>query len=273
MKALQKFLFLGLFLFSSHLYAQDLIIKTNSDTIFCKIFKYHSKNVIYSFPKISENDYYIIDKDYINYILINDSIRITYSGSKTDSIKQLYYAEQGTILKYHLFSPIFGHAKLSIENYLGRNNSLEFGASYIFNRPMFQYGKGFAFEIAFKHFRSSPIYKARQRHPHNMQGFYIKPMLLYTSYSSMTNESNSTSKLYTSNYLSLVFTIGKQFVIGKHFVVDWYVGGGFSYSDSDPYNLYNYNQFNFPFPFFLSTTNYKLSIAITAGFSIGFLFN
>lgn len=273
MKILSLFVILSFLLISDIISAQDKIIKVDTDTIYCRIIKYTNKKVTYSQCDSIRNNYYIIYKDHINYIVLDSSKTVSYMGNIT-------YSEgigSTVALKFHPFSPLFGHIALSLEGSVSASSSIEFGYSYIYNYPVllntqsYTNTNGFSVRLGYKFIKASSAYKLKQKHPHLLQGFYFKPEVLFTKYSTQSPSdvlNNNTSQVIC---LSITPGIGKQIVIKKTFLFDWYIGCGPAFQSNNSY-MYYYNQLVVPLSFINILINNKAYLSITAGIRIGIVF-
>ena len=194
-------------------------------------------------------------------------------GNKTTS-KYLESTNDKTFaIKYHPFSPLFGHIAFSFETSISKYMSFEFGGSYIYNyrwNQTYTNTKGFSMRMGYKFITAYTSYKAKQKHPHLLQGSYIKPELLYTFYSTQSpTDIDNNSNTHVSNF-SINAVFGKQLIINNTFLFDWYVGFGPAFQSSNSH-MYYYNQIVRPIYFLHYLFNTEAYLGLTVGIKIGIL--
>ncbi|HRH38822.1 MAG TPA: hypothetical protein PK760_10780, partial [Flavobacteriales bacterium] len=143
------------------------------------------------------------------------------------------------IVKVDFLSPAFNHITFGYEQMIKPWMNVEAKLGYIglgINGNGYDYS-GFLAKVGMK-FISKPEFIMRgMRLSHPMRGRYIKPEIMFSSYTRKTDGywqdgffgggyfQGPSSIHFTSVAFNVVF--GKQAVLGEHFTTDWFVGVGY----------------------------------------------
>ena len=283
------FFFLAILFVIVQAQAQDVIIRMNGDSIHCQIKEIGTSKIKYLRPKFAGQTLFSISKSDVNSIVFeNKNIMVfDHSTVKTSRVKYQDPIETGPIdypitdkqmaIKFNPLAIFGGSFEMSVERSIKRGMSLEFGAAYIFGHPedFFLFGdmdfssSGFYARGGIKFIKSSDNYLHHTAHPHRLQGFFVKPEIIY---SSLFYTNNGYSSGYThngpeKNYFcaSFIVNIGKQFVVNNAFSFEWNVGLGVGASNAnDEIYFFGSNLHGALPPFYIPWS-------FTAGFKIGIL--
>ncbi|MCY1720626.1 hypothetical protein OU798_09750 [Prolixibacteraceae bacterium Z1-6] len=255
-------------------FAQDRIIKKNSDVIECKVTEMASAEVKYFYP---DNPKLIfgIDNALVERIEFGTGEVVQVGRNTFDNPE--YYAEQSkNALKINFLSPLFGTTELVYERNIKPGQSWEtaLGIVGLGNdvqdiNPGGIYGK-----FAYKFLRNPDFYMNRMHYSHLLKGAYIAPeiALRYMSYDSNTwdyyydsngnfNDTYSESR-ESQLTLAIMLKFGKQWVFDDAFLVDVYCGVGYGIGADDYDGL--------PYGFIVAPDDFP--IALTSGIRIGWVF-
>ena len=254
-------------------YSQDLIIRTNSDTIQCRIVKVKSNTISYYYLNSDTTllPYQVSRKVVRKIIFANGEEEKYVQGMSKAHHAEIetdeYYADMHkNALKFHALSLFWGSFALTYERSIKPQISIELGAGYIFgiNDSLGNFAdKGYIIRGGVKLMRPPKYYEKRGAYAHLLKGTYIKPEIIFNSFKRL-NVGLSTPKLEVWDYVSstsLVLNVGKQVVYNNLFLIDWY--GFIGYGRADFQNVYFYSN---------AVLGDALPISLGFGFRLGFLF-
>ena len=262
-------MFLFSFLFSLELSAQDMIIKTNSDTIFCKIKEIGSDEIKYVRPEYSEDVIFGIDKEKVKKVIFANGEELSFTIDLEDP--QSYAEDHKNAIKFNLFSPLLGTFVVNYEKSIKPGMSVEFGLGYIYGAGD-DIGRkqdaGVNARVGFKFIRSPDFYIKKMKYSHILKGAYAKPEITFSSFNTNNNYyygwgQQPTVTRYNVTAVAFVLNLGKQTVYSNAFLIYYYVGIGYGYStDYEIGRYYNHS----------TSPSSEFPISFTAGMRLGFLF-
>ena len=244
MKKIQ-FCFLFIFLFFSSLIKGQDIIRTKKDTISAKVVEIGLEEIKYRNFNNLDGPIIVIAK--------TDVIEITYENGTKFFLKQDPYDVNMQVairnkthsIKFEFFSPLTNDIAFGYESMLKVGTNLEFKLAIIGlgTRPNTENASGLFLKGGVK-FLKSPMYiQNGVKYAHGLNGAYIKPELIFNSYSVdktiyTSNNSypyTSTTELVHINYTNICVDIvfGKQYILGNAITLDYYVGFGYGIHISD----------------------------------------
>jgi len=264
MKTLKISLVLFIILFTTNIFSQDLIIKNTKDTIYCKIKDVGSEEIKYSLPDFPEDVNFGIDKEKIWKIVFSNGKEMSFMKDMNNP--ESYSDNKKNALKFHLFSPLAGSVSFSYERSIKPGSSIEFGLGYIYGREDYGvHNKGAIARVGYKFMKSPDFYLRNMKYSHVLKGSYVKPELIFNSFSNQKDIYNLNGIKTTSDdvvsSLSIIINLGKQIVYDNAFLIDYHIGVGYGMA-TDEVGYYYSNV--------IGTNDFP--IAFTAGFKIGGLF-
>jgi len=267
MKLINILIFFAAIMFSANIFAQDMIIKNNNDTIHCKIKELGTNELKYLLPNYPQDVLFAIDVDKVKKVVFSNGIEKSYVREIDNP--ENYFNDNKNAIKFHFLSPIMGDVAFSYEKSISPGKSIEFGAGYIFGKE--EYGideKGVILRAGFKFIRSPDFYFNRMKYAHILKGSYIKPELIFNSFSSnrQNNRNVVINTTKVSNQvvtLSLLLVAGKQIIYSNSFLIDYYVGIGYGVSNNNNNSYYYSNTI---------VTDNSFPLSFTTGLKVGFLF-
>lgn len=273
MKTLSTLLML---LFTISAFAQDRIIKKNSEVIECKVTELAAAEVKYFYtdnPKLI----FGIDNALVEKIEFATGEIIEVGKNTFDNPE--YYANQSkNAIKINFLSPLFGTTELIYERSIkpGRSWETALGIVGLGNDiqeidPRGVYGK-----FAYKFMRSPDAYLQNMHYSHILKGAYFAPEIAfrYISYDSDYYYYSSYDSYGYGGYdsygekrknkatLALMLKLGKQWVFDDAFLIDIHFGLGYGIGADDDNGL--------PYGFIVAPSDFP--IAISSGVRVGWVF-
>jgi len=220
-------------------FTQDLIIKTNGDTIKCHISEVLDDEVKYILKDVRDDILFGIDKNKLNQIILEDSTILPIFNSLTSANN--YKEQHRHIIKSKLLAPLFNSFNLTFEKSIRPGRSWEATVGIIgvgidiFDRNE----KGAFVKFGYKFLKDPDYYMKGMRYSHLLKGTYIRPEIAFTSYRAtdeiyydLGSNTNYTEHRRQHSLGAVLLNMGKQWVIDDAFVVDWFVGVGYSFGDN-----------------------------------------
>jgi len=266
-----KYLLLILLFSSFQLSAQDRIIKTDRDTILCKVKEISTDEVKYIMPETSMDIVFGIDKNDIIKIILENGKELSFShslyGAKT------YENQKRNAIKFNFLAPLTGNTTISYERLIRPSRSWEISLGIIGlgDDVNDEDPRGVFAKLGLKFIKSPDFYLKGMRYAHVLKGTYVKPEIAFSTYSF----DNWGYYDYLPGYFSgngdresnwaMAFNIivGKQYVFNDIFLFDMYFGLGYGFSENNDYDdAYHYG---------FTGGNSDTALTVTGGLKIGIL--
>lgn len=274
-----RFLFIFLF-FSISSSAQD-IIRTNKDTIQAKVIEIGLDEIKFLYFNNLDGPVYVIAK--------SDVIEITYkNGTKYfnkpdpyDANKEVAVQNKIHSIKFEFFSPLTNDIAFGYEKMLKVGTNLEIKMAVI--------GPGFVKDernpsgfwvkggVKFLTGRSEYLQNGL-KYIHSLKGFYIKPELIFNTYSinDYNNNNNSISNPIRTQKTNLGVDIvfGKQYILGNVMTFEYYAGFGYGIhaSGKNDNSIYGYDSGEEDYQYSHLYGGKEFPMIWTGGFTLGVLF-
>jgi len=250
---------LVIILFSSFkLSAQDRIIKTDGDTIVCKVKEVSTDEVKYILPETSLDIVFGIDKNHIHKIILENGKELIFShslyGAKT------YENQKKHALKFNFLAPLTGNTTFSYERLIRPSRSWEVSLGLIGLGDDIddEDPRGAFAKFGMKFIKSPDFYLKGMRYAHVLKGTYVKPEIAFSAYSYDHNYSERVNNWA----IALNIVVGKQYVFNDIFLLDMYFGLGYGFSGNKDCGAYHYG---------FSGGNEDTALTVTGGLKIGIL--
>jgi len=129
--------------------------------------------------------------------------------------------------------------------------------------------RGVFFRIGYKMIRSPEVYFNAMHYSHILKGFYIRPDIMFSYFSSMENRTvpypvpggDITQHIRTDNFSgAFLINIGKQWIMDDKYSMSWFMGFGYGFATDAGYYYSHTIPIDNDFP-----------IAFSAGLSFGLL--
>ena len=266
-----KYLLIVILFSSFQLRAQDRIIKTDSDTIVCKVKEILTDEVKYIIPETSMDILFGIDKNEIFKIILENGKELSFShslyGAKT------YENQKKHALKVNFLAPLTGNMTFSYERLIRPSRSWEvsLGIIGLGIDNIDEDARGVFAKFGMKFIKSPDFYLKGMRYAHVLKGTYVKPEIAFSTYSYerwnhydyLPGYSSSNNDREKNWAVAFNIVVGKQYIFNDIFLFDMYFGLGYGFSKNNDYDdAYHYG---------FMGGNSETALTITAGLKIGIL--
>jgi hypothetical protein len=282
MKNITNYLFLFFILITAASNAQDLI-KTESEVIQAKVIEIGLYEIRYRDFNNPDGPIIVIEKDKVHEITYENGTKYLVKADPYEVNKEVEVRGKTHSIKFELFSPTTNDIVFGYERMLKVGTNLEFKIGYIGmgNKNYSGNPSGVSFKAGLK-FLTSPQYIVNgMKYVHPLKGKYIKPELIFNSYSENVEYSTTISpythgfdKIQKSN-IAFAINFGTQQILGNIMTLDYYIGIGYGFritggEQSNSYTIYSDADSEYAYSHFYFGPN--SSIIMTGGFTIGGLF-
>ncbi|NOX45744.1 MAG: hypothetical protein GXO89_02060 [Chlorobi bacterium] len=264
-----------LIFFGQQGFSQDLIVKKNQDTIFCKIKEVATDDIKYSLPEYPDDLRFSIEKEKVNKAVFSNGKEMVFVNELSNP--ENYIGQKKNAIKIDFMSPLTGNTTFAFEHSLKPGRSIEgtLGIIGLGIDPNEVGPRGAFLKFGMKFIKSPDFYLRGMRYAHILKGAYVKPEISLGYYSKLFeyhDYSGSYNYIYSIERQN-VFTgafhldIGKQWVFDDAFLLDFFFGLGYGFA-TYPKNSYSDPTYQFGY-IILSE---EVPISLSAGLKIGFLF-
>jgi len=260
---MKKLTYLGLILFCSiwqNVTAQDKIYKTNGEIIEVKVTEVGTNEIKYHLYQAKDGPIYILHKLDISKIEYEDGRKEVYEvGSDESEFNDL---QKTSAIKINFLSPVLGYMAFNYEKSIkqGRSVELSLGLIGLGFKQVVDYGyssneniyldqAGAFISAGYKFIKVSDKIKNGTKQNNLLQGWYLKPQIIFGSY--RANESYYNYTDYTNYYQKkttifggLLINLGKQWVFNNFILLDLYGGVGYDINNRASVNGNNYSYYN-----------------------------
>ncbi|MCZ4693372.1 hypothetical protein DWB61_01720 [Ancylomarina euxinus] len=268
-----KYLLIILLFSSFQLSAQDRIIKTDRDTIICKVKEISTDEVKYILPETSMDIVFGIDKNDIIKIILENGKELSFSHSLYG--EKTYEDQKKHALKVDFLAPLTGNMTFSYERLIRPSRSWEvsLGIIGLGDDVSDENPRGAFAKFGMKFIKSPDFYLKGLRYAHILKGTYVKPEIAFSTYSyepsyyyySYGSGFSSNNEDRVNNWAaSLNIIVGKQYVFNDIFLLDMYFGLGYGFSKDDDYEDRGYH-------YGFTGGNSDTPLTVSAGLKIGIL--
>lgn len=237
---------------------QDKIIKKSGGVIECKI-----RTVGEDFVR-----YYLEERPDVNIeIDLYKVQKIIFANGKEMDIaknsfedKENYGSDSKNAFKVDFLSPLYGYTEFAYERSIKPGQSIELAVGIIgWGKDLANDDPSGAFvKLGYKFMRTPDYNVNKLKYSHVLNGRYIMPELAYRKHT-QDNDAGARSEIES---VAFMIKFGKESVFTNTFLIDWYVGGGYGYSN-------NNGEYSGHYGFITGTDSFPLSF--TAGVRIGLL--
>jgi hypothetical protein len=215
---------------SNFVFAQDIIVKRNHDSLKVKVTEVNIDEVKYHFYNEPNGAAYSIDKAEV--------ALIRFESGRVEAFEVNFLAPLATnlqtkrALKMNLIAPVFGYTKISYEQIMKPGQSFEITGNFIgLGLERHNDAKGFGVSAAYKFIKTPNYYTRGIRTTHQLQGLYVAPTLQLGAFSATNNAlinffDQESKERTTTTYATGMLYLGSQSVFGNHFLIDINAGLG-----------------------------------------------
>lgn len=246
--------------------AQDMIIKKDADTLYCKVREIGTEEVKYALPDYPSDLLFSLTKEKISKVIFENGKEMTFQNEMDNPMN---YSEQNkNAIKIDFLSPLTGNTTFAYERSLKPGQSIEATLGFIglgFD-PNDYNPRGSFMKFGMKFIKSPDFYLKGMRYAHILKGSYVKPEIGFGFFSKDTDIYYDPPDSYYSttreDYFSMIVqvVIGKQWVVNDIFLVDFYGGVGYGFDGGEGEYHYGY------------AITPEVPLSFSAGLKIGVLF-
>ena len=258
--------------FSSASFSQDVIYKTNNDTLYCKVKEIGTTEIKYTLPSYPQDLLFNIEKDHVRKIFFENGQEMYFEKDMTDPGN--YLDNKRNALKVDFIAPLTGNFTMAYERSLkpGKSFEVNLGIIGLGTDQNDRNASGLFTKFCMKFIKSPDFYLKGMRYAHILKGSYLMPEVFLGYYRADYDEYDyyyyyppvyriTREEVFTGG---IALNLGKQWVFDNSFLVDFYFGAGYGFDSNNRGSEYHYN--------FVSTGD-EVPLAFTAGLKIGFLFD
>jgi len=263
-----KFVMLFSFFFAltAELSAQDLIIKKDTDTLYCKVREIGTEEVKYALPDYPSDLLFSLTKEKISKLIFENGKEMSFQNEMDNPMN--YSDQNKNAIKIDFLSPLTGNTTFAYERSLKPGQSIEatLGVIGLGFDPNNYSPRGSFVKFGMKFIKSPDFYLKGMRYAHILKGAYVKPEIGFGFFSKYTDIYYDPWDSYYSttreDYFSMIVqvVVGKQWVVNDIFLVDFYGGVGYGFDGGDGEYHYGY------------AITPEVPLSFSAGLKIGVLF-
>ena len=260
---LLKLFFAGAFiLLHSKTFSQDIIVRTNNDSIRAKVVGITMDKIKFRYNNVKNGPVLEIHKNNVKQIIYENGSKLTIVYNRFEIPSDMVIHIRSHAIKVDLFSPLLNHFTIGYERKLNLGINLELKVSIIGTNvsKFINHSEGFFIKGGIKYIRLSDSFSKGLKYIHPLKGSYFKPEIIFGQYKK--DEKNKVI-LYTHYVIDMVF--GKQYLLSKTIALDYYGGAGIGIQKSSMDNDFTYAYSHI----FLGK---KIPLIITGGLTVGFVF-
>lgn len=264
---------------TSGIMAQDTLFYTNGSRQIVKVTEVGIDEVKFRDYKDEYAPLFVVGKEELHRIGFADGNSLRFNEDMTSFAPTPEGLSRTRIIKIEFLTPLHDCLEFGYERLVKRGISLEvklgiIGAGFDANN---ENASGGLVKAGIK-FMGSPDYYVRgMKRTHPLRGAYVKPELIFNTFSADVEYNNSTQKYDRVNYTNFAVNIvfGKQAILSERMTLDWYVGAGYGgqwTNKSTTSTLYQDETANYkPNVFSHIYGGHKLPLVVSGGLSIGYL--
>lgn len=260
--------------------AQDIIHLKNKEIIKGKVLEIGIDEIKYKEFSNLEGPVIVLLKSEVTLIRYENGNEFRINPDPYDTAPEVNIRNKSNALKIEFFAPLTNDVVIAFEQMLKVGTNLEFKLGVI--GPGFakndEKASGVLFKAGVKFLTGSDYALKGQKHAHQLKGKYIKPELIFNTYSINRSYYNypllvaeERNIRYTNFAVNIVF--GKQHILGNAVTLDYYVGLGYGIQNNNAPNDspsdYGYDE-SYSYSHTYLGDNFPM--IISAGLTLGFLF-
>jgi len=271
--------------------SQEFIYKKNREIIKVKIIEIGTDEIKFKEYDNPDGPIFTIEKEKVSKIEMENGDILEIKTTDAFNDPDYYTDDHKNIIKVNFTGVMFNYLAFSYERSLTPTSSFEAGfgiigagltmsessreniGEYNFRNPL-----GVNFRGGYKLKRSPSYYIPKMRYGHILKGAYIKPEFIISIFTEDVNTYDHITGGYNTDRKNAVagafmINFGQQWIFSNKFSLDWYIGIGYGFSNSDNYKFDNDNYRDSPaglhYGFLLIPS---LPIAFTSGLTFGYVF-
>lgn len=247
---------------SAKICAQDIIVRTNNDSIKAKVLEISKDKIKFRYKGVKDGVPLEIHKNEVKQIIYENGSKLTIVYNRYEVPSDMIIRERSHAIKVDLFSPLLNHFTVGYEMKLKLGMNLDVKASLIATNiaSFLDHAEGYFFKGGVKFISLSNSYSKGLKYIHPMKGSYFKPELIFGQFKRIEEHQSVT---YTNYVIDIVF--GRQYMLNKVIALDYYGGAGFGIQNSSTASDFTYAYSHIFF-------GKNIPIIITGGLTLGFVF-
>lgn len=249
-------------LMHSQTFSQDIIVRTNNDSIRAKVVQITMDKIKFKYINQKDSPVLEIHKNNVKQIIYENGSKLTIVYNSYEIPSDMVIHERAHAIKVDLFAPLLNHFTFGYEMKLKLGTNLEIKASIIGTNisTFISHAEGYFIKSGIKFIRLSDSYARGLKYIHPLKGSYFKPEFIFGQYKK--DESHEIIS-YTHYAIDIVF--GRQYLLSKTIALDYYGGAGLGIQKSSKDNDFTYAYSHI----FLGR---KIPLIISGGLTMGFVF-
>ena len=251
--------FVAFILSYSGVFSQDIIVRTNNDSIRAKVVEITIDKIKYSISNQKGGPILEIHKNNVKQIIYENGSKLTIVYNRYEIPSEMIIREKSHMIKADLLSPILNHFTIGYEwKYkLGKNIEIKYSLIGSNLNKNLKHAEGFFVKAGVKFISLSNSYSKGLKYINPMKGNYFKPELVFSQYKKDEEHENINYKNYA---LNIIF--GRQYMLSKIFALDFFSGIGFGIQSSS-------KEIDFSYAYSHLFFGKKIPLILTGGLTIG----
>jgi hypothetical protein len=262
---------LAFFLLDYTASAQDIIVRTNNDSLRVKVLEVGTDKIKFRRHGVKTGPPLEIYKNHVKEIIFENGTHITILYDLRAVSSDLSIKEKKHGLKADFIAPILNHITIGYEQMLKPGMNAEIKAAYIGTRvsTAIKPSKGYFIKAGIKFIWLTEEISKGMRHFPPMQGSYFKPELIFSQYATETENGN----INFTNY-GIAIHFGRQYIIDNFLTLDYYGGVGFALQESSykPVLPKDEDSVDFNYAFSHLYFGQNLPLILGGGLTVGFIY-
>lgn len=263
--------FFALLMAGKAVWAQDIIVRTNNDSIKVKVLEIGTDKIKFRRYGIKNGPPLEIYKNHVKEIIFENGTHVTILYDLKAVSPDLSIKEKKHGIKVDFIAPILNHITIGYEQMLKPGMNIEIKAAYIGPRisTAIKPSVGYFVKGGVKFVWLTEEISKGLRHFPPLQGSYFKPELIFSQY---TTESENGDIDFTNYGVNILF--GRQYLIDNFLTLDYFGGVGFAlqYSSYKPVLPKDESDVDFNYAFSHLYFGKNLPLILGGGLTIGFIY-
>ena len=251
------------FLFShSKVFSQDIIVRTNNDSIRAKVVEITIDKIKFRYNISKDSPVLEIHKNNVKQIIYENGSKLTIVYNRYEVPSDMIIRERSHVIKVDMFAPLLNHFTFGYEMKLKLGKNLEFKAALIGTNisTFLKHSEGYFVKGGIKFIRLSNSYAKGLKYINPIKGNYFKPGFIFGNY-----KTNENQEIISHTHYAIDIVFGRQYVLSKTIALDYFGGAGFGIQKTSKEDDFTYAYSHL----FLGK---KIPLIITGGLTMGFVF-
>ncbi len=252
-------------------FSQDIIVKSNNDSIRAKIIEINTENIRFRYFNMKVGPIIQIHKNEVKEIIYENGSKLTILYNPYEVSSDLLIKSKSHAVKVDALSYLFNHYVLGYEMKLFPRINFEIKGSLIGTNvsTSLDHAEGYFVKCGVKFVKLTNSYMRGLKYIQPLKGNYVKPEIIFGQFK---RDEKHHYINYTNYAINMVF--GRQDVINNFFVLDYFGGVGYSYQVNSTVKDSSDNKSVGDFTYAYSHLFFGkgLPLILTGGVLIGFVY-